>query len=85
MITSTLKKQCFNCQVKSQGSHKDVQIKERIAFVCLEVPKLPSQSSRLAPIHDFNYAFLSAHNMQHFLTLTFLGILASADINAFPK
>lgn len=62
-----------------------MQIKDKIARVRLEVAKLPSKSSLLVPIHDFNYAFLSVRNMQHFLTLTFLGILASADINAFLK
>lgn len=71
--------------MKLQGSHKDVQNKDRIVAVCREVAKLPRKSSLLVPIHDLNYAFLSVHNMQHFFTLTLLVILASADINAFPK
>jgi hypothetical protein len=56
-----------------------------MSAVSLNVAKLPNTSSLLVPIHDLNYAILSLHNMQHFFTLTFLGILASADINAFPK
>lgn len=85
MINTPPKKQRFNVEAKFQGSHKDVGTKDRIAAERLEAAKLPSQSRLLVPIHDLNSAFLSVPNKQRFLTLALPGILASADIKAFPK
>lgn len=56
-----------NYKVKLQGPYKE----NTITAMSLEVAKFPTKSSLLVPIHALNYAFLSLHNIQHLLTVTF--------------